>query len=118
MTGVWYDKNRDKWRVRFRNRQIGRYNTEKEAIQIRVALEKTLPKATLFQYKCYLLCSPDFKGLTQRHAAQLLHTANSNVCIALRRLKKKCPDLFPIYIPRPKIQSYKPWMDAYVVEKI
>ena len=118
MRGVWFEKKRKKWRVTFANKFIGRYKSLKEAVNVRVKLERQATKATKFQIQCYQLCSPDFMGLTQRQAGMILRTASSNVCKALRRLRNKYDELFPIYIPRPAVLRFEDWMSDKVVVKI
>lgn len=131
--GVWYDFRRKKYRAacQYHGKSIfiGRFDS---AIAAAIAYDQTAKtlwgncavlnfgeysKATSFQLTCYRLCSPDFAALTQRQAANLLNTSNSAVCVALKRLCKKCPDLFPIYRTKKQAQRYEAWMDFFVKEK-
>lgn len=124
--GVWYDPKRKKYRAScVYNRRsvfIGRYITAELAAKAYDAVAKKLwgigarlnfgdwCRATPFQLKCYKLCSPDFAGLTQRQAGKMLGVKNSVICVALRRLRKKCPEIFPIYRRIPRFQRYENWM--------
>lgn len=120
--GVWYDSKRKKYRAQINGRQIGRFDIAEDAALAYDAAARRIhgecarlnfgeySRATPFQLQCYQLCSPDFEGLTQREAAKRLRCKNSCICVALRRLKKKCPDLFPIYKKRPRIQRFEDWM--------
>jgi len=110
MNGVWYEKRRYKWRVMLKGRFIGRFVNKDKAIEKCLDLEKRFPKITSLQLKCYLLCSPDFKGLTQRQAAQLLQCSYSNIFRALKGLKKKFPQLFPLYKKYPQIHCFDEYM--------
>lgn len=124
--GVWYDPKRKKYRAscmhRGRSIFIGRYVTAELAAKAYDAVAKRLwglraklnfgnwCRATPFQLKCYKLCSPDFAGLTQRAAAQKLGINHSVISIALKRLRKKCSEIFPIYQRVPRFQRYEDWM--------
>ena len=124
--GVWYDPKRKKYRASCKYKgksiQIGRYVTAEMAAKMYDVVAKRLwgiraklnfgdwCRATRFQLKCYKLCSPDFAGLTQRQAAKKLGIQNSAICVALKRLRKKCPEIFPIYQKTPRFQRYEDWM--------
>ena len=124
--GVWYDPKRRKYRASCEHNGqsilIGRFVTAKLAAKAYDVVAKKLwglraklnfgdwCRATRFQLKCYKLCSPDFVGLTQRQAAQKLKTVSSAVCVALGRLRKKCPEIFPIYQRIPRFQRFEDWM--------
>lgn len=124
--GVWYDPKRKKYRAscEYGNRSIliGRYATAKLAAKAYDVIAKKLwgiraklnfgnwCRATRFQLRCYKLCSPDFAGLTQRQTAYKLGVKNSVVCVALKRLRVKCPEIFPIYQKIPRFQRYEDWM--------
>ena len=82
--------------------------------------------------QAYRLCSPDFYGLTYKNAALLLHCHLNTVCVRLKRLKAKAPQLFYKGFIRPrtphtgnpndydnhgKILSYESWMDNHIIVK-
>ena len=124
--GVWYDPKRKKYRAtcEYKSKSIfiGRFATAKQAAIAYDTVAKKLwglraklnfgdwCRATHFQLRCYKLCSPDFAGLTQRQAAKVLNIKNSNISLALKRLRKKCPELFPIYNRIPQFQRFEDWM--------
>lgn len=124
--GVWFDKNRNKYRAVCQGTFIGRFDTAKEAAlaydkRVRILADERIPlnfgewnRTTQFQLECYILCSPDFFGLTQRAAAQILGTYHPCVSIALKRLKKKVPILFPIYQKWKCQQRFEDWMSNEV----
>lgn len=78
------------------------------------------------QEQIYRLCSPNFYNLSYKHAGMLLGICAATVCRELKRMKKKCPALFPLY-HRPSnlpmyvsLQNslyYQPWMDNKVIMK-
>jgi len=79
---------------------------------------------TVRQEQIYRLCSPDFYNLSYKNAGKLLGIGAATVCRELKKIKKKCPALFPLY-HRPSNLSmyvaldrslyYQPWMDDKVV---
>ena len=81
---------------------------------------------TMRQEQIYRLCSPDFYNLSYKNAAKLLGICAATVCRELKRIKKKCPALFPLYY-RPQNKPmyvslqwclyYMPWMDDKIREK-
>ena len=130
--GVFYDRKRKLYRaaleVKGKSVFLGRYKTAKQAAKIYDEAAKNIfglkaklnfapwSRATKFQLKCYKLCSSDFAGLTQRQAANVLNVKQPVVCVALRRLKVKCPVLFPIYQPKGRTQRFEDWMSNEVKE--
>lgn len=124
--GVWYNPKRKKYRAscmyKGRSIFIGRYTTAELAAKAYDITAKKIwglraklnfgewCRATPFQLKCYKLCSSDFAGLTQRQVGQILKINHSVIGIALKRLRKKCPEIFPIYQRIPRFQRYEDWM--------
>lgn len=82
-------------------------------------LNFTNRSATVRQEQIYRLCSPDHHNLTYEQAGLLLGISDSTVCRELQRMKKKCPSLFPFWIPQrgQKPNSYQPWMDFMAKER-
>lgn len=131
MRGVWYDHKRRKYRASCQHKGksifIGRFATAELAGRAYDVIAKKLwgikailnfgdwSRATPFQLECYKLCSPDFAGLTQRQTARILKVKQSVICIALRRLRKKCPEIFPIYQKVPRFQQFKDWMSNEII---
>lgn len=92
---------------------------------------------TIRQEQIYRLVSPDFYGLTYWAAALLMHVSPATICNELKRVKEKCPSLFPlrrIMYSRAEIERrlekygtivgtpsnpiiYQEWMERYIVEK-
>jgi hypothetical protein len=74
---------------------------------------------TIRQEQIYRLCSPDHHNLTYKNAGKLLGISDSTICRELKKIKKKCPGLFPLYVPRRGRQSvhYRPWQDFMIAEK-
>jgi len=82
---------------------------------------------TVRQEQIYRLCSPDFYNLSYKHAGMLLGISAATICRELKRIKKKCPSLFPLYYRphnRPMYVSlsekslyYQPWMDDKIIMK-
>ena len=93
---------------------------------IKAKLNFTDRLITVQQERVYRLCSPDFRNLTYEQAGILLGICPATVCRELKRVKKKCPSLFPLY-HRPSNLSmsralnrslyYEPWMDNVIVMK-
>ena len=63
-------------------------------------LNFTNRQITIRQEQIYRLCSPDHHNLTYEQAGLLLGISDSTICRELQRIKKKCPSLFPLYMPR------------------
>ena len=81
---------------------------------------------TLRQEQIYRLVHPDFHNLTYPAAGKLLGICAATICNELKRIKKVCPTLFPLYPPLPKNMTsgidrpmihYENWMDCKIVEK-
>ena len=76
---------------------------------------------TIRQEQIYRLCSPDFYNLTYEQAGMLLGISVPTVCKELKKIEKKCPSLFPLYLPMSvalqKSLYYETWMDSKVVYK-
>ncbi len=75
---------------------------------------------TIRQEQIYRLCSPDFYNLSYKNAGILLGVCAATVCRELKRTKKKCPSLFPLYhrpnnipmyVALDRSLYYQPWMD-------
>ena len=75
---------------------------------------------TVRQEQIYRLCSPDFYNLPYKSAGILLGICAATVCRELKRIKKKCPSLFPLYhrpnnipmyVALDRSLYYQPWMD-------
>lgn len=73
---------------------------------------------TVKEEQIYRLVSPDFFGLTYSTAARLMHMTKAGIYYAIKRMKIKCPQLFPLELPPVgKPFSYRPWMDCEIVRK-
>jgi len=76
---------------------------------------------TVRQEQIYRLCNPDFYNLKGKYAAMLLGISSVTVCNELKKIKKKCPSLFPLYKPMSvalqKSYRYEKWMDSKVICK-
>ena len=81
---------------------------------------------TVRQEQIYRLCSPDFYNLSYKSAGKLLGICAATVCRELKKMKKVCPALFPLYHRpnnRPMYVSlqrslyYQTWMDDKIVQK-
>ncbi len=79
---------------------------------------------TIRQEQIYRLCSPDFYNLKQKYAAILLGISEATICNELKRTKKKCPSLFPLYhrpsdlpmyVALGRCLYYQPWMDDKII---
>ena len=93
---------------------------------IKAKLNFTNRLITMRQEQVYRLCSPDFYNLKQKHAAILLGISETTVCLELKRMKKKCPSLFPLYhrpcglpmyVALDRCLYYQPWMDDKIIMK-
>lgn len=92
----------------------------------RAKLNFTNRLITVQQERVYRLCSPEFYNLTYKHAGMLLGICAATVCRELKRVKKKCPSLFPLYhkpsglpmyVALDRSLYYQPWMDEHIVMK-
>jgi len=81
---------------------------------------------SLQQEQIYRLVHPDFYNLPYWAAGKLLGVCTATICNELKRIKKVCPTLFPLYPPLPKSMTsginrpavrYENWMDCKIVEK-
>jgi len=81
---------------------------------------------TVQQEQVYRLVHPDFYNLPYWAAGKLLGVCTATICNELKRIKKVCPTLFPLYPPLPKSMTsginrpavrYENWMDCKIVEK-
>ena len=81
---------------------------------------------TVQQEQVYRLCSPDFYNLTYEQAGMLLGICQATVYCELERVKKKCPQLFPLYHKPSNLSMsralnrslyYQPWMDDKIIMK-
>lgn len=76
---------------------------------------------TVRQEQIYRLCSPDFYNLTYKQAGILLGISAPTICKELKKIEKKCPLLFPLYVPMSvalqRSLYYETWMDSKVIQK-
>lgn len=83
---------------------------------------------TVRQEQIYRLVHPDFYNLPYWAAAKLIGVCAATVCNELKRIKKVCPSLFPLYRVSPAVKrwhhgindaavSLQPWMDSMIIEK-
>ena len=81
---------------------------------------------TVQQEQIYRLCSPEFYNLSYKNAGKLLGISAATICLEFKRMKKKCPALFPLYhrpsglpmcVALDRSLYYQPWMDAVIREK-
>lgn len=81
---------------------------------------------TIQQEQVYRLCSPEFHNLTYKAAGKLLGICQATICRELKRIKKKCPSLFPLYHKAGGLEMsralnrslyYQPWMDDKIIER-
>lgn len=93
---------------------------------IKAKLNFTDRLITVQQEQIYRLCSPDFYNLSYKHAGMLLGICAATICRELKRMKKKCPALFPLYyrpfglpmyVALDRSLYYQPWMDNVIREK-
>jgi hypothetical protein len=81
---------------------------------------------TVQQEQVYRLCSPDFYNLSYKHAGILLGICAATVYRELKRVKKRCPSLFPLYhkpsglpmcVALDRSLYYQSWMDDKIIMK-
>lgn len=68
---------------------------------------------TIRQEQIYKLVSPDFYGLQYWAAAKLMHVSPATICLELKKIKQKCPSLFPLRVHRMSRQRIKERMAKY-----
>jgi predicted DNA-binding protein (UPF0251 family) len=93
---------------------------------IKAKLNFTDRLITVQQEQIYRLCSPDFYNLTYKQAGMLLGICQATVYRELERIKKKCPQLFPLYHKSSNLSMsralnkslyYQSWMDDKIIMK-
>lgn len=129
MIGVSLDKGRWRAYIQVNGRQInlGRFNTEAEAGRAydKAAIEHHGDKAklnfgrriTVQEEQVYRLVSPDFFNLTYQQAARIMQMSKDGIYEVVKRIKRKCPSLFPLYAPKGRMLQYEPDMDREIVMK-
>lgn len=129
MTGVSLNKNRYRAYIQHQGKQIslGHFDTQAEAgraydaAAIRLHGDKAKlnfgRKITVREEQIFRLVSPDFMNLTYEAAAKLMQMSKDGIYEAVKRIKAKCPSLFPLFASRGKVFSYRPWMDKEILEK-
>lgn len=75
-------------------------------------------RCTLFQYICYRYVAPQFGNKTMTETAKILGITLATVSIALKRMRRNIPSLFPIvrWVKGNGVRNvrYQPWMDRVV----
>ncbi len=121
-TGKWYATITHKGKKRY----LGSFGTEvaaREAFR-EADLERLVNSDAMFTYR---LRSPDFLGLREKDIAFATGIPANTLQSRMRGLKKKLPQLFPLY-PKSLLSgmnsglvccpvSYEPKMDAYIKQK-
>ena len=129
MTGTGFNKG--KWRayIQHKGKQIslGRFKSEAAAgraydeAAIRYHGDKAKlnfgRRITIKEEHIFRLVAPDFLNLTYEAAATIVGMTKDGVYEAMKRIKKKCPSLFPLTVTHGRMYSYKSWMDEEIVEK-
>lgn len=129
MIGVNFNKGRWRAYIQVNGRQINldRFNTEAEAGRAydKAAIRYHGDKAklnfgrriTIQEEQVYRLVSPDFFNLTYQQAARIMQMSKDGIYEVVKRVKKKCPSLFPLYVPKHRMLRYEPDMDREIVMK-
>lgn len=129
MTGVNFNKGG--WRVYIQHKgkqiSLGRFDTEVEAgraydeAAIRLHGDKAKlnfgRRITVKEEQIFRLVSPDFMNLTYDTAAKLMQMSKDGIYEAVKRIKVKCPSLFPLTITHGRTLAYQSWMDSEIVTK-
>jgi len=129
MTGVGRDKGR--WRVYIQHRgkqiSLGRFDIKAEAGRAYDEAAKRLHgdkaklnfgrRITIKEEQIYRLVSPDFMNFTYEVVAKLMQMSKDGIYEAIKRVKVKCPSLFPMFVPKGKMQPYQTWQDIEIVQK-
>ncbi|MCK5611626.1 hypothetical protein KAR91_57680 [Candidatus Pacearchaeota archaeon] len=125
------------WQAQINHTYLGLFKTAKLAARAyntaalkyhgtKAKLNFTGRLITVRQEQIYRLCSPDFYNLTYEQAGMLLGISDSTVCRELKKVKKKCPSLFPLYHRPSDLPMYRaldrslyymPWMDDKIIMK-
>jgi predicted DNA-binding protein (UPF0251 family) len=129
LIGVGFNKGRWRAYIGHKGKQInlGRFNTKAEAGRVydKAAMKYHGDKAklnfgrqiTIQEEQVYRLVSPDFMNLTYQQAAKIMQMSKDGIYEVVKRIKKKCPSLFPLCMPKHRMLRYEPDMDREVIMK-